>query len=150
MPEVTLETVEPQILAAVRDTVEIKNIPEAWKPAIYTVKEFLAQRTDLDGTRQVFLYHHPGHRQSAMEIDFGIEVTKSFADEGSVKCVSTPSGRVATSIHIGSLMGLPQTHMGIHQWCAANRHKIGAFSWETYEWGDGPDPIRTIVRYALG
>jgi effector-binding domain-containing protein len=149
MPEVALETVEPQLLAAVRANVEIKDIPSAWEPAIYAVKAFLAERSDLAGARQVFLYHHPQHRQSAMDIDFGIEVDRSFADEGSVKCVSTPGGQVATAIHLGPLNGLPQTHMGIHQWCAANGHKIGGYSWETYEWGDGPDPIRTVVRYAL-
>ena len=150
MPEVVLETVEPQILAAVRASVEIKDIPRAWEPAIYEVKAYLAEHPELTANRQVFLYHHPAHRQSAMDIDFGIEVSQSFADAGSVRCVSTPGGQVATSIHIGPLNGLPQTHMGIHQWCAANGHSIGAFSWETYEWGDGPDPIRTIVRYAVG
>lgn len=149
MPEVTIETVQPQLLAAVRSKVEIKDIPEAWKPAIYAVKDHLAEHSDLAAGRQVFLYHHPAHRQSAMDIDFGIEVDKSFDDASSVKCVSTPGGQVATSIHLGSLNGLPQTHMGIHQWCAANGHKIGSYSWETYEWGEGPDPIRTIVRYAL-
>ncbi len=149
MPEITLETVDPQLLAAVRSTVEIKDIPEAWKPAIYSVKAHLAEHPELAEGRQVFLYHHPTHRQAAMDIDFGIEVSNPFADAGSVTCISTPGGQVATSIHLGSLNGLPQTHMAIHQWCAANGHGIGGFSWETYEWGDGPDPIRTIVRYSL-
>jgi len=150
MPQVVLETVTPQLLAAVRATVEIKDIPRAWEPAIYQVKAFLAERPDLAGARQVFLYHHPTHRQAAMDIDFGIEVAEAFADVGPVKCVALPTGQVATSIHTGSLNSLPQTHMGIHHWCADNGHRIGGFSWETYEWGDGPNPIRTIVRYALG
>lgn len=149
MPQVALETVEPQLLAAVRASVEIPEIPRAWQPAIYAVKTFLAERPDLAGARQVFLYHHPTQRQASMDIDFGIEVAKPFADEGSVKCVSAPGGRVATAVHLGPLNSLPQTHMGIHQWCAANGHAIGGFSWETYEWGEGPDPIRTIVRYLL-
>lgn len=149
MPEVVLETVEPQVLAAVRASVEIKDIPEAWKPAIYAVKDYLAEHSELAQGRQVFLYHHPSRRQAAMEIDFGIEVDAAFRDANPVICVSTPAGQVATSIHLGSLNGLPQTHMGIHQWCVANGHKIGSFSWETYEWGNGPDPIRTIVRYAI-
>ena len=149
MPQVALETVTPQLLAAVRANVEIKDIPRAWEPAIYAVKTFLAERPELAPARQVFLYHHPGRGQPAMDIDFGIEVSQSFADAGSVKCVSTPGGLAATSTHLGPLNGLPQTHMGIHQWCAANGHKFGGYSWETYEWGDGPEPIRTIVRYAL-
>jgi effector-binding domain-containing protein len=150
MVQVALETVTPQLLAAVTDRVQIKDIPTAWEPAIYQVKAFLAERTDLgrDG-RQVFLYHHPTQRDQPMEIDFGIEVARSFVGAGAVKCAATPEGRVATAAHLGALKGLPQTHMAIHQWCAANNHAIGGFSWETYEWGDGPDPIRTIVRYLL-
>ncbi|MBL8548154.1 MAG: GyrI-like domain-containing protein [Hyphomonadaceae bacterium] len=149
MPEVALETVTPQLLAAVRAKVEIKDIPQAWKPAIYQVKAHLAEHAELSPGRQVFLYHHPTQRQAAMDIDFGIEVARPFADAGAVTCVSTPAGKVATAVHLGALSSLPQTHMGIHQWCAANGHAIGGFSWETYEWGNGPDPIQTIVRYLL-
>jgi len=150
MVQVALETVTPQVLAAVTDRVQIKDIPTAWEPALYQVKAFLAERTDLGGEgRQVFVYHHPTQRDQPMEIDFGIEVPKHFEPAGAVKCVSTPEGRVASATHIGSLKTLPQTHMAIHQWCAANGHGIGGFSWETYEWGDGPDPIKTEVRYLL-
>ena len=149
MPQVALETVTPQLLAAVTERVEIKDIMNAWEPALYQVKAFLADHPELGGGRQVFLYHHPTQRDAAMEIDFGVEVTKPFADAGAVKCVATPEGRVAVAIHTGPLTSLPQTHMAIHQWCAANGHTIGGFSWETYEWGDGPDPVETVVRYSL-
>lgn len=148
--QVALETVTPQLLAAVTDRVQIKDIPKAWEPAIYAVKAFLAERPDLGGAgRQVFLYHHPGRGEPAMEIDFGIEVPKAFDPAGAVKCVATPEGRVAVAVHLGALNSLPQTHMAIHQWCAANGHGIGGFSWETYEWGDGPDPVKTEIRYLL-
>lgn len=149
MPHVALETVSPQLIAAVRSRVEIKDIPRAWEPAIYQVKAFLADHPELTPGRQLFFYHHPGQRQPAMDIDFGIEVSKPFADAGDVKCVTIPGGQVASATHPGALNGLHHTHMGIHQWCADNGHKIGRYSWEIYEWGDGPDPIKTIVRYAL-
>ncbi len=150
MPQVALETVAPQIIAAVTARVEIKEIMGAWEAALYQVKAFLAERPDLAaGGRHVFLYHHPTQRDQPMEIDFGIEVAKAFEDGGAVKCVATPEGRVAMAAHAGSLNSLPQTHMAIHQWCAANGHAIGGFSWETYTWGDGADPVETIVRYAL-
>lgn len=150
MPQVALETVTSQLLAAVKDRVQIKDIPTAWEPALYQVKAFLAERPDLGGDgRQVFLYHHPTQRDQPMEIAFGIEVPKTFDNAGAVKCVSTPEGQVAVATHLGQLNGLPQTHMAIHQWCAANGHGIGGYSWETYEWGEGPDPVKTIVRYSL-
>lgn len=148
--QVALETVTSQLLAAVTDRVQIKDIPTAWEPAIYVVKAFLAERADLGGNgRQVFLYHHPTQRDQPMEIDFGIEVPKAFDAAGAVKCVATPEGRVAVAVHLGPLKTLPQTHMAIHQWCATSGHGIGGSSWETYEWGDGPDPVKTEIRYLL-
>lgn len=150
MPQVALETVTPQLIAAVTDRVQIKDITKAWEPALYQVKAFLAERPDLAASgRHVFLYHHPTERDQPMEIDFGIEVAKPFEEKGAVKCVSTPEGRVAAANHTGALNSLPQTHMAIHQWCAANGHAIGGFSWETCSWGDGPDPDETVVRYLL-
>lgn len=147
--QVSLETVAPQLIAAVRSKVEIKDIMRAWEPAIYQVKAYLAEHSELAPGRQVFLYHHPGRGQPAMDIDFGIEVSKPFSGAGGVICTETPGGQVATAVHLGALTSLPQTHMAIHQWCAANGHAIGGFSWETYEWGAGPDPITTEVRYLL-
>jgi effector-binding domain-containing protein len=150
MPQVALETVAAQPIAAVSARVQIKEIMGAWEPALYQVKTFLADHSDLSGSgRHVFLYHHPARRDDAMQIDFGIEVARAFNESGAVKCVSTPAGQVATATHVGPLTSLPQTHKAIHEWCAANGHSIGAFSWETYVWGDGPDPVETIVRYAL-
>ncbi|PZO49403.1 MAG: hypothetical protein DCF16_14715 [Alphaproteobacteria bacterium] len=150
MPQVALETVAPQLIAAVTARVEIKDIMGAWEPALYQVKAFLAERPDLAASgRHVFLYHHPTQRDQPMEIDFGIEVANAFEGGGAVKCVATPEGRVAMAVHVGALTSLPQTHMAIHQWCAVNGHAIGGFSWETYTWGDGADPVETIVRYAL-
>jgi effector-binding domain-containing protein len=150
MPQVALETVTSQLVAAVTDRVQIKDITKAWEPALYQVKAFMAERSDLAASgRHVFLYHHPTERDQPMEIDFGIEVAKAFEDAGAVKCVSTPEGRVAVATHVGTLRSLPQTHMAIHHWCNDYGHAIGAFSWETYTWGDGPDPVETIVRYLL-
>ena len=121
MPQVALETVEPQLLAAVRANVEIKEIPNAWQPAIYAVKAFLAERPELAGARQVFLYHHPTQRQASMDIDFGIEVAQPFADEASVKCISAPGGRVGDALlgqsaqrtpHLGGVAARMVEHLG--------------------------------------
>jgi effector-binding domain-containing protein len=150
MPQVALETVTPQLIAAVRSKVEIKDIMGAWEPALYQVKALLAERPDLTASgRHVFLYHHPTQRDQPMDIDFGIEVARAFEPQGNVQCVSTPEGSVAVATHMGALTTLPQTHMAIHQWCAANGHAIGGFSWETYTWGEGQDPVETVVRYSL-
>jgi len=38
---------------------------------------------------------------SKMTIEFGVQVTRRFADEGDVVCKSTPAGRAATTVLIG-------------------------------------------------
>lgn len=150
MVQIAVETVSPQLIAAVTSRVRIPEIVTAWEPALYQVKSFLSDRPDLDaGGSHVFLYHHPGRGEDAMEIDFGIEVAGAFERTGNVHCVSTPEGRAATAVHYGALNALPQTHKAIHQWCADNGHAIGAFSWESYVWGDGADPVETVVRYLV-
>lgn len=148
--QVAIETVAPKLIAAVTARVQIKDIPDAWAPALTQVKAFLAGRPDLATSgRHVFLYHHPTERDQPMDIDFGIEVATAFDGNRDVRCIATPDGRVAVAKHTGSLLALPQTHLGIHQWCSDHGHRIGGYSWETYVWGDGPDPVEIVVSYLL-
>ena len=36
-----------------------------------------------------------------MDVDFGVQVTRSFPKEGEVFATETPAGRVATALHVG-------------------------------------------------
>src|SRR5438445_2271259 len=90
---VTVGTVQPRILAAARKRVAMDRIAQEFRPALNKVWAFLNQNPGLrtDG-HNVFLYHH--ETPAIMSIDFGVEVTRSFAgdspDSGEVACVTTP------------------------------------------------------------
>jgi effector-binding domain-containing protein len=147
--EVSVQTLSPRILAAVRRRVAIKNISTAFKPALDMVWDFLGKHPGLrtDG-HNIFVYHH--ENPDAMPVDFGVEVVRSFAGEGDVTCVTTPAGEAAVVIHRGPYTKMAGAHQALHQWCVANGRKIGAHSLEIYgDWSDDPEKLETTIQYLL-
>jgi effector-binding domain-containing protein len=146
MVQVMFATVLPRTLAAVRRNVKIGDVPRAFKPALDRVWAYLGAHPGLrsDG-HNVFLYHHVANPAEGMDVDFGVEVTGKFADEGDIICVETPHAEAAIIIHRGPYSGLPASHTALHQAVAASGRKIGSYSWEIY--GDPtPDPAQTEVE----
>ena len=147
--QVTIQTLSPRILAAVRRRVAIKDIPTAFKPALDSVWSFLGKHAGLrtDG-HNIFLYHHES--PSIMPIDFGVEVVRHFVGEGDVECVTTPAGEAAAVVHRGPYSKLGAAHQALHQWCIANDRTIGAHSLEIYgDWSDDPEKLETTIQYLL-
>jgi len=143
---VTVETVPARQLAAVRRHIRIPEIRHAWKPALDQVWDLLRSHPGLrtDG-HNIFLYHHPAARGLPMNIDFGVEVIRSFEPHGEVFPTQTPAGEVATALHLGPYERLRETHDAIHAWAAANHRTFAGYSWEIY--GDPtPDPAETETR----
>lgn len=149
--EVSLHVVSPRMLAAVRRQVRIGQIASAWKPALDQVWAFLRQNPGLrtDG-HNVFLYHHPANRNSPMDVDFGVEVTRPFERSGDVLLTQTPAGKVAGALHIGPYDRLGETHDAIHAWAAANKKTFAGKSWEIYgDWTDDPSRLETRIEYLV-
>jgi effector-binding domain-containing protein len=149
--EVTVETVRPRILAAVRRSVALGAIGGVWRPALDEVWKFLSGQPGLrmDG-HNIFLYHHAARRDAPMNVDFGVEVTRRFVQSGEVYATETPAGEVATAVHVGLYDRLADTHNAIHAWAAANSREFAGTSWEIYgDWNDDPNKLETTVVYLL-
>ena len=148
--EVVVEAAPAELVAAVRDTVPIGEIPRAWKPALDQVWAFLKRNRELGRGHNLFLYHHPEHRNEPMNIDFGVQVARPFEPVGEVQCVETPAGEVARTVHVGPYDRLSDAHNALHAWCAAHNRKIGHASWEIYgDWNDDPALLETTIKYLL-
>ena len=149
--DVVVETAQADLVAAVRATVPLGDIARAWKPALDQVWAFLKTKGgELDPGHNLFLYHHPERRNEAMNIDFGVQVARPFEREGDVRCIETPTGEVATTVHVGPYDRLGDAHNAIHAWCAANNRKIAQASWEIYgDWNDDPALLKTAIKYLL-
>jgi effector-binding domain-containing protein len=149
---VSIQTVPARRLAAVRRQITIREIGATWRPALDQVWRFLASQPSLrtDG-HNIFLYHHPTHRDAPMNVDFGVEVTRAFDTWGEVYATETPAGEVAMAVHIGGYERLHETHDAIHAWAKAQRQPFGGCSWEIYgDWSDDPSKLETTVVYLLG
>jgi effector-binding domain-containing protein len=148
--EVTIETVRPQFVAAVRARAVIGDIAQAWKPALDQVWAFLRSSAGVIPGHNLFLYHHPKHRNDPMEIDFGVQVSQAFEPAANVRCIETPAGEVASTVHVGPYDRLADAHNAIHTWCSRNNRKIGQASWEIYgDWTNDPARLETTIRYLL-
>jgi len=148
---VSIQIVPARMLAAVRRQVRISQISAVWRPALDQVWAFLRQHPGLrtDG-HNVFLYHHPANQQLPMDVDFGVEVTRSFDREGEVSPAETPAGKVAATRHIGPYEKLGETHQAIHAWAATNNVTFAGKSWEVYgDWTEDTAKLETRVEYLL-
>ena len=116
---VTVQTVSVRKLAAVRRRVKIGSVGTAWGPALDEVWTFLRAHPGLrtDG-HNVFVYHHPPSRDAPMDVEFGVEVTRTFDPAGDVFPTETPAGEVAMAVHVSSYDRLHQAHDAIHAWRA--------------------------------
>ena len=141
-----MESAQAELIAAVRTKVQIPDIARAWKPALDQVWAFLRTRSDLRPRHNLFLYHHPERPDDAMNVDFGVQVAQAFEPQGNIRCVETPAGEVARTVHVGPYDRLPDAHNAVHAWCAAHRRTIGQASWETYgDWTDDPAKLETTI-----
>lgn len=85
-----------------------------------------------------------------MDVDFGVEVIRKFDRSGEVYSTETPSGKVATALHVGSYVRLHETHNAIHAWAAANRVTFAGKSWEIYgDWTNDDTKLETRIEYLL-
>lgn len=148
---VSVKSVEPRKLAAVRREVAPGAVGAAWKPALDKVWEFLRSQPGLrtDG-HNIFLYQHPKEAGAPLVCDFGVEVTRGFDPAGEVRTISTPAGEAAVAVHREAYSQLNETHDAIGKFIVAQGREFGGFSWEIY--GDPtPDPAdtETTVVYLL-
>jgi len=85
-----------------------------------------------------------------MNVDFGVEVTRSFSPSGEVYETSTPVGEAAIAVHRGAYDQLHGTHDAIHQWAKSHDRTFAGLSWEIYgDWSDDPSKLETSVVYLL-
>jgi effector-binding domain-containing protein len=149
--EIVLEEVAALPIAAVRASVPIGHIAEAWRPALDKVWVFLRQHDGLrtDG-HNIFVYHHPVRPGAQMDVDFGVEVSRAFADEGEIVFTHTPAGQAASTVHVGRPDQLAGANAAIEAWCRANHRPLAGVSWEIYgDPGEDPSTLEIQVFYLL-
>ena len=89
-----------------------------------------------------------------IQVEVGVELQGPFVEQDGVVLSATPSGSVATVLHIGSYGGLGAAHNAVHEWSRANGRRLAGPNWEIYghwqeSWNSNPSLIQTHVHYLL-
>ena len=150
--KIVVEDIAARPIAAVHSSVPVGQVGGAWRPALDEVWAFLRRHDGLrtDG-HNIFVYHHPVRPGAPMEVDFGVEVSRAFSDEGEIVFTHTPAGHVATTVHTGSPDQIFGANAAIEDWCLANRRPLAGVSWEIYgDPGRDPATLEVKVFYLLG
>ena len=140
---VSLQTVRPRTLAAVRREVAPGAVGSAWGPAVGKVWDFIRGQPGLwTHGHNIFVYHHSSRPGAPILCDFGVEVTRTFETAGEVYATDTPEGEAAVAVYHGPYDGLSEAYNAIEEWMDANRKEAAGHSWEIY--GEPtPDPAQT-------
>ena len=148
--DVVVETVQSELIAAVRSEVRLGEVGRAWGPALDQVWAFLRANPAIRRGHNLFLYHHPERRGEPIRVDFGVQVFAPFDPHDNVRCVETPAGEVARIVHRGPYAEMGAAHAAIQAWCVAHGRRIGSASWELYgDSTDDPANLETTISYLL-
>jgi effector-binding domain-containing protein len=145
---VTIEDVPEQLLAAARERMNIKRVPQNIQRVLGAVWDFLRGNPGLrtDG-HNVALYWDE-HGDSSVEA--GVQVVRSFPATDTVVPSATPAGRVATTAYFGPYQQIGIAHDAVRAFCAQHDHERAGPFWEVYgDHDDDPRKLRTDIFYLL-
>ena len=146
--EVTVSTVERQLVAAARQRTTFGNIAREIGPLLghpwALIRATQGLRSDGDN---VAIYWDESGRGS---IEVGVQVVSDFEPTETVVCSATPAGTVARTAHFGPYNRLGPAHDAVRMWCKKNGREIVPPFWEIYgDWSEDPAKLRTDVLYLL-
>ena len=96
----------------------------------------------------VFVYRDA--TKDSVTAEVGVEVAGSFDAIDDVVYSSTPSGKVASTLHIGPYSDLGRAYDALAQWCREHNHPRAKTYWEVYgDWNEDPARLETEVFYLL-
>ena len=96
----------------------------------------------------VFVYRDA--TKDGVTAEVGVEVSDPFETKDDVVYSSTPSGEVASTLHIGPYSDLGVAYDALNQWCKDHNRSRGNTFWEVYgDWNEDPNKMETEVFYLL-
>ena len=130
MTTFSVDTIEPQPAAVVRDEVpmaEIRTVFDRGFPEVMRVAA--AQGVAITGPPFGF---YPRMPTDTVEVVVGFPVAAPVTPEGDVTPFELPGGQVVTGIHVGSYESLEATYRELTEWAAAEGHALAGRMWESY------------------
>ena len=144
----SIVTVERQLTAVVRATVPFADIPKAQRSGRAAVDAALPALDAGPVGRPLTRFRTPA--ASALDMEIGTIVGRTFAATGEVVPSDVPAGRAAHFRLKGPFDGMPGAWQTLFDWCKAESLDLAGINWEIYMPWEGVDPAKLETDlYAL-
>lgn len=98
--------------------------------------------------QNVFVYRDGA--KDGVTVEVGVEVATRFEDLEEMVYSSTPSGKVASTVHVGPYSKLGDAYDALILWCEENHRSRANVWWEIYgDWEEDTTRLQTEVFYLL-
>jgi effector-binding domain-containing protein len=120
-----------------------ERFPAEWPGLLAEVRAALP--ADARTALNVMLY-----RDDVPHVEVGLLTDAAAEPGGRVVASTLPGGTVATTTLRGGYDALPAAHQAVHEWCAAQGHRLAGLRWEVYgHWYEDPARVETEVAWLL-
>jgi len=145
---ISREDVAQRHLAVVRDRRRWTELGGQLIPLLDRVYSVVRAGGVKQSGHNVFLFRD-GTRDG-VTVEIGVEVAVPFDEVEGVTHSVTPSGSVASTVHMGAYAGLGDAHESIADWCRQHELVRAGVWWEVYgDWHEDPERMRTDVFHLL-
>ena len=149
VPEVV--QVEARPAAAIHLHIPAKDMGKYMDPAIQELLEVIgAQSQHPSGPMFSFHLQRPGEE---FNFEIGFPVDGRIKEEGRVRMIERPGGRVVRAIHTGPYEGLKRSWQELQEWVKNEHLPVIEMFWESYltDPGQEPDPKkwRTELNWVI-
>lgn len=144
----SIVTVDRQLTAVVRAKVPFADIPKAQRSARAAVDAALPSLEADPVGRPLTRFLTPA--ESALDMEIGTIVGRTFAAKGEIVPSDVPAGRAAHFQLKGPFDGMPGAWQTLFDWCKAEKLELAGINWEIYMPWQGVDPAKLETDlYAL-
>ncbi len=146
--EIKIQSVPARQLALVRRRRKWSELGAQLIPLLDRVYAQVRAGKVIQSGQNVFVYKDG--TKDGVTVEIGVEVPDRFEDVDDVVYSSTPSGEVASTLHVGPYSDLGDAHDAVRQWCKEQRRPQANVFWEVYgDWEEDPLKLETEVFYLL-
>jgi effector-binding domain-containing protein len=133
--------VSPQSIAVVRRQARAGELSVIVPQACGEVWNFVRANGIAGAGRHVAVY-----LDCVMHLEVGVEVSGPIQGDGNVVPSVTPSGLVATTMHVGPYSQLGKAYDALNEWCKGHERTPAGVYWEIYgHWTDDETRLETEV-----
>jgi effector-binding domain-containing protein len=150
MSDPTITTLEPTVVAVLREVVPMNAMPPFFDRAYHQVMRVIQEQGGVVTGPPVGVYF--GIPSDTVDVAAGFPTAVPVTPTDGVYAERLPSGRAAQVMHTGSYDSMEQTYRRLMAWVQQQGLALGPVMWETYLTEpneEDPSSMKTLITWPL-